>query len=104
MTHVVVAPVAIRDLAKVLGDLTEDAGERVAAKYRQSFLRLFTLLEAQPGLGAPRRDLAKEFGQGIRLGIVAPYLVFYREQSDLVTVLRVLHGRQKIDRAKLRET
>jgi plasmid stabilization system protein ParE len=100
MTRLVVAPVAIRDLAKVLGDLTEDAGERVAAKYRQSFLRLFTLLEAQPGLGAPRPRL----GQGIRLGIVAPYLVFYREQSDLVTVLRVLHGRQKIDRAKLRET
>lgn len=100
MTHLVVAPVAIRDLAKVLGDLTEDAGERVAAKYRQSFLCLFTLLEAQPGLGAPRPRL----GQGIRLGIVAPYLVFYREQSDLVTVLRVLHGRQKIDRAKLRET
>ncbi|CAL80091.1 conserved hypothetical protein; putative Plasmid stabilisation system protein [Bradyrhizobium sp. ORS 278] len=100
MTRLVVAPVAIRDLATVLGDLTEQAGERVATKYRQSFLRLFTLLEAQPGLGAPRPRL----GRGVRLGIVAPYLVFYREQSDVVTVLRVLHGRQKIGRAKLRET
>src|ERR1700753_4112314 len=104
MTRLVVAPVAIRDLANVLGDLTEDAGERVAAKYRQSFLRLFTLLEAQPGLVRRGHDLAKNFGKGIRLGIVAPYLVFYREQSDPVTVLRVLHGRQKIDRAKLQET
>jgi plasmid stabilization system protein ParE len=61
MTRFVVAPVAIRDLAKVLGDLTEDAGEHVAAKYRQSFLRLFMLLEAQPGLGAPRPRLGQRY-------------------------------------------
>jgi hypothetical protein len=37
-------------------------------------------------------------GQNIRIGIVSPYIVIYRNDdvSNTVTVLRIVHGRRRI--------
>ncbi len=47
-----------------------------------------------PGSGAPRPIL----GQYVRIAIVHPYIVLYEHMrgSDLVQILRVVHGRRKI--------
>ncbi len=55
---------------------------------------LYDRLAEHPDSGAPRPGL----GTDIRIGIVLPYIVIYRhhEADDIVTVLRVLHGRRNI--------
>jgi toxin ParE1/3/4 len=47
-----------------------------------------------PHSGAPRLGL----GSDIRIGVVRPYVVIYRylADDDIVTVLRVVHGRRRI--------
>ena len=37
---------------------------------------------------------------GVRIGIVPPYIVIYRytEDNDIVTILRIVHGRRNITR------
>jgi plasmid stabilization system protein ParE len=45
-----------------------------------------------PDIGAPRPKL----GSLTRVGIVLPYVAIYEHKEDVVTVLRVLHGRRKI--------
>jgi toxin ParE1/3/4 len=42
--------------------------------------------------------LDRGLGKDIRIGIVLPYIVIYRhhEADDIVTVLRIVHGRRNI--------
>lgn len=96
--ELVVSPAALNDIEAILVYLAREAGETVAAKYRRELLRIFALLGDQPALGARRPEL----GRGVRLSIVAPYLVLYRYIHETVTVLRVLHGSRRISAALLR--
>jgi toxin ParE1/3/4 len=89
MTRPVLSP---QDFDEILDHLTREAGQAVASKYRRALLHLFDLLDDQPALGAPQRKL----GRGVRMGVVAPYLVLYRYTGDAVTVLRILHGKRRI--------
>jgi len=43
--------------------------------------------------GAPRDDVAP----GIRHLIVGEYLILYRAREDAIEIVRVLHGRRRID-------
>jgi toxin ParE1/3/4 len=96
--EIVVSAAALKDIDSILEYLTNEAGQRVAGRYRQELLRLFALLRDQPELGAPRPKL----GRDVRLSVVAPYLVLYRYVGGTATILRVLHGSRNIGAALLR--
>ena len=51
-------------------------------------------LAISPGIGSPRPHL----GEDTRLIVVKPYLIFYDggPDSDVVHVLRILHGKRDI--------
>jgi toxin ParE1/3/4 len=58
-----------------------------------SFSKGYGRLADHRGSGAPRPAL----GQNIRIGIVTPFVVIYRnDDSGTVTVLRIVHGRRRI--------
>lgn len=94
MNQCVLQVQARADLNGILQYLHIEAGKKVALKYAAAFDACFARLETFPGLGAPRPGL----GTGVRISVVAPYLVFYEfdEATDVVTVLRIVHGRRKI--------
>lgn len=96
MARVVVAEDADRDLDEVLHDLAGKAGSAVAIRYSELFERLYDRLAEHPAIGASRPVL----GRGIRIGIVTPYVVIYHHDlaDDLVTILRIVHGRRRINR------
>jgi plasmid stabilization system protein ParE len=50
-----------------------------------------------PDIGPPRHALGPA-----RVVIILPYLVIYEHQENVVTVLRVLHGKRNITRDLLR--
>jgi toxin ParE1/3/4 len=101
VAQVVIASSADADYAEILADLATKAGWNVAFKYDRLFERLYDRLADHPLSGAPRPVL----GPNIRIGIVSPYIVIYRgERDDVVTVLRIVHGRRRITGTMLRPT
>jgi len=98
MARVVVTEPAKRDVRRILSDLTERAGYRVATNYAADFKAAYRRLAAMPDIGSPRPAL----GPTTRVVIILPYLVIYEHQDNVVTVLRVLHGKRNITRDLLR--
>ena len=98
MARVVVTGRAKRDVRRILSDLNERAGYRVAMRYAEEFKAAYRRLAHNPAGGPPRRSL----GPKTRLAIVLPYVVIYDHEDDAVTVLRVLHGRRNITRDLIR--
>ncbi len=100
MARVLVSTVAQADTATILRDLASNAGLGVAADYAASFEALYDRLAAHPDSGSPR----PKYGRHVRIGVVWPYVVAYRHvpKSDLVGVIRVLHGSREITRKLLR--
>ncbi len=98
MIRLVVSRRAEADLSSIIGYLSNEAGTGIARAYLTRFQRLNRLLVEQPDLGSPRPLL----GRGVRMSIVAPYLVFYRRNGDQLSILRILHGRRKITNALIR--
>ncbi|MFO1172954.1 MAG: type II toxin-antitoxin system RelE/ParE family toxin [Hyphomicrobiaceae bacterium] len=96
---VLLAPLARTDLSTLLDDLDHTAGPSIAEKYVFRFERLILELGAFPEAGFPRPRL----GKGIRMRVVAPYVVLYAVREDTVTVTRVLHGARKITRSMIQE-
>jgi toxin ParE1/3/4 len=94
MARVVIASSADADYAEIIADLAVQAGWRMAARFDALFERLYDQLADHPHSGAPRPAL----GQDIRIGIVTPFVVIYRndDDSNTVTVLRIVHGRRQI--------
>jgi toxin ParE1/3/4 len=94
MAQVVVASSADADYAEIIIDLAAKAGWRTAARYDELFERLYDRLADHPSSGATRPAL----GQNIRIGTVTPFIVIYRndDDSDTLTVLRIVHGRRRI--------
>lgn len=98
MARVVVTETAKHDVRRILSDLHERAGHRVAAKYADAFKAAYRHLGSSPQIGPPRPAL----GPSTRIVIILPDLVCYEYEADVVTVLRVLHGRRNINRDLLR--
>ena len=92
---------AKEDSRSIFADLQTNAGAYTVEKYLTEFSRLYDHFSRFPASGAPRRKL----GPTVRIGVVFPYVVFYRylEADDAVFVLRLLHGRRKITRRMLRQ-
>jgi plasmid stabilization system protein ParE len=98
MVRVVVTEIAKHDVRRILSDLNERAGYRVAAKYAFEFKAAYRRLASLPQVGPPRPAL----GPTTRVVIILPYLIVYEYAADVVTVLRVLHGKRNINRDLLR--
>jgi len=90
---------AKEDSRSIFADLQTKTGTYTVEKYRAAFDRLYDHFSCFPDSGAPRRKL----GPAVRMGVVFPYVVFYRyvEADDAVLVLRILDGRRKITRRML---
>ena len=41
-----------------------------------------------PGIGAPR----EQFAEGLRVGFLSPYAIYYVAKGSELAVIRVLHG------------
>ncbi len=100
MARVILAELADSDTAEIINDLGSKAGESVADRYDGDFDEVYRRLEVFPEIGAPRPSLGKQ----ARICVVLPYLIVYEysESDDVVTVLRLLHGKRKITRRLLR--
>jgi toxin ParE1/3/4 len=98
MARVIVAERAKRDVRRIISDLYERAGYRVATRYANEFKAAYRRLSHVPAGGPPRPAL----GPKTRIAIVLPYIVIYDHEDDAVTVLRVLHGRRNITRDLIR--
>jgi toxin ParE1/3/4 len=102
VARLVITAAADADAADIVDDLTAKAGVSVAARYDADFDVFYRHLQQFPESGAPRPKL----GATVRIGVVFPYVVFYRyvEADDAVLVLRLLHGRRKVTRRMLRQS
>ena len=91
---IIVSPAAERDIRAILDDLETEAGPLVADRYADKFEQAFATLAFTPGLGAPRPNM----GTWTRQTLVQPYQIFYDggPDSDVVRILRIVHGSRKI--------
>ena len=94
MARVVLTASADTDFAAILAFLSNKAGPSTALKYPTLLTKLYSRLADHPESGSPRPAL----GRNIRIGVVSPYTVIYEHEpaTDLVTVLRIVHGRRRI--------
>jgi len=82
-----------RDLVGIIDFIAQNAGSRVAARWRRNFVDRINALSDQPYLGATDQDL----GAGRRRLVLAPYLIVYEmAHSDGVHILRIIHGARDI--------
>lgn len=68
-------------------------GEAAADRLLDRIEGRWQQLAVYPLSGPPRDDIAP----GVRHLIVGEYLTFYRVGEDAIEILRVLHGRRKIE-------
>ena len=100
MARVIISGSADADFATILIDLSQRAGPDIAAKFTIRFERLYGRLAHFPGIGSPRPGL----GRNVRIIPVVPYVAIYRyaDGDDIVSVVRIIHGRRNITRKLLR--
>lgn len=100
MTRLVVTPEADADGIEILDYLSREAGLTVAERYHRRFQHTLARLRNFPESGSPRPAL----GARTRIAIVQPYLLIYdyTRGDDVLTLLRVLHGRRNITPVLLR--
>jgi toxin ParE1/3/4 len=100
MTKVIIAPEARIDLLTIVAHLAGAAGAATADKWDRKLWKAIDGLVDFPGSGAPRPAL----GEHARTVTVRPYVVIYEHvrRSEVVHVLRVVHGRRNITMAMLK--
>ncbi|MEP6564109.1 MAG: type II toxin-antitoxin system RelE/ParE family toxin [Mesorhizobium sp.] len=76
-----------------IADCIAGHSPNAAIRLVEALERRWNLLTLHPFSGAPREDIAP----GIRHLIVGEYLTFYRVGDDAIEIIRVLHGRRKIE-------
>jgi len=87
MTRLRFTSAAFQDLEQIIlyiASRNPTAAGHLAGRLENECIRL----AENPGLGQPRSDLAN----GLRFFPVGSYLIFYREASEGIEVIRVLHG------------
>ena len=93
MARLIVSVAASDDVRDIVNYLENHAGPRTALRYALDFDAVLDRIAEMPGAGSLREYL----GAGVRMVMVAPYLVFYETASSGdVHVLRVLHWRRDI--------
>jgi len=94
VARVVITASADSDAAAIVSDLTAKAGIHVANRFADDFDAFYRRLELFPESGALRPRL----GPLVRIGVVAPYAIIheYVAVDDVVTIMRIVHGRRRI--------
>ena len=80
---------AERDLEEIWSYVAEDASPATADRLIDAIIERFELLAEQPRMGR----LRPEFGPGVRSFAVESYVIYYRDEGELL-VARILHGRR----------
>jgi len=78
---------------EAIGDYVAADNPFAAVRLVDAFEARWRLLALHPFSGAPREDIAP----GIRHLVLGEYLTFYRIADGAIEILRVLHGRRKIE-------
>lgn len=87
--HYRLSPLAERDLEEIWSYVAEDASPTTADRPVDAIVDRFDLLAEQPRIGRAR----PEFGPGVRSLAVENYVIYYRQEDD-VLIARILHGRR----------
>lgn len=97
MKAVVFNPVAVDDLEEIVNYIAQD-NVVAADEVRRDILDTAESLGEQPGLGIRPRFSAPRFADTRFLPSLQypTYLLFYRELSEEVEVLRILHGARNL--------
>ena len=100
MTRLIVTRSAKADVAKTLDYLEHEAGANTAERYTQQFRDAIVRLAKFPESGAPRPAL----GKLTRIIVIYPYVMIYdyERNEDVLTILRILHGKTLISARLLR--
>lgn len=97
MKAVTFNPVAIADLDEIISHISQDNPD-AAANVHTAIFEAAQNLGAHPGLGIRPRFSAPRF-TGIRFIPASDYpnyLLFYREGTEEVEILRILHGARNL--------
>jgi toxin ParE1/3/4 len=94
------------DIAKRYKWYVKEAGSDIAERFYDAFLAGVSALELQPGLG-----LAEDFGEGRLRGLhffvidrpFNAHLIFYRYDSEVLWIVRVMHGARDLPRRLMQE-
>ena len=92
MAEVVVTQSAASDILDIIELILQSAGVAVATKWQSRFDAKMLQLSNHPLCGTSR----PEYGPGIRVEGVFPYLLFHTATRDTVTVMRVIDGRRNV--------
>ena len=97
MTRVVVSPEAERDLRDLLDRIADAVGERTAESYVD---RLVTVVERLARIPRASGRPVPQLGEGLRCHPFGNYNLYlrYEEPTDILFLVRVLHGRRNIVR------
>ena len=97
MKAVTFNPVAIADLEEIITTISQDNPD-AAADVRTAIFETAQSLGAHPGLGMRPRFSSPRFAviRFIPASDYPNYLVFYREGTEEVEILRILHGARNL--------
>lgn len=98
MAKLVVTESAASDMLAIVDLILSVAGVAVAAQWQSRFDAKMLQLSTHPFCGTSR----PEYGPGIRIDGVFPYLPFRTASAQTVTVLRVIDGRRNVTTEMLR--
>lgn len=85
-------PQALIDIED-LGDYIASHSPHAAVRFVDALQSRWDLLTLHPFSGAPREDISP----GIRHLLVGEYVTLYRVGDEAIEIVRVLHGRRRIE-------
>jgi len=93
-----VRPEAEVDLELSAGYLWDAEGEALAMRFIKAVRATIDRIAAMPGIGSPVEYRRRRFKylRFITVRGFRKYLVFYRERTDHVEVVRILYGRRDV--------
>lgn len=96
---IVYADAAKDDITDIAGYIDEKAGAIVAARFIDRIIATVESLSRMPHRHRERDEL----GAGLRVIGFRRYLIFYRIDGNVVSIIRVLHGARNITAKLLSE-
>jgi toxin ParE1/3/4 len=98
-TRIVIRPLAADDIVHQARYIQQESGPLATARFFKAVERTFALLAANPGMGRVTNFEAPWLA-GMRMFRVSTFknhLVFYRNLSGALEVVRLLHGARDIE-------
>ena len=87
--QVLLSPKARHDFIDILRYTGENWGPRQLAIYRDKIDRAIHQIASNPEIGVLRRDMSPPY----RIYPVGAHIIVYRQQTDRIRIVRILHQR-----------